>query len=111
MKFKLREVMTTIKLESDDSDNFIKDERLAEGYLNMCLEVITIKVFAMQIISQKLKNFKINHSQWAVPNFIIPKHDKTIRFISDFKEVNKRIKRYSFPMSDIKDLMLKPAGF
>ena len=36
---------------------------------------------------------KVNHSQWAAPNFVIPKKDETIRFISDFREHNKRIQR------------------
>jgi hypothetical protein len=29
-------------------------------------------------------------SKWALPSFIIPKKDKTIRFLSDLREVNKR---------------------
>ncbi len=28
-------------------------------------------------------------SEWASPSFIIPKKDNTVRFISDFREVNK----------------------
>ena len=54
---------------------------------------------------------KVNHSQWAAPTFLIPKPDKTIRFIGDFREVNKRIKRYPFPMPDVKDLVLKLEDF
>ena len=40
---------------------------------------------------------KVNHSQWAAPCFVIPKKDKTVRFLSNFRELNKRIKRYPFP--------------
>ena len=54
---------------------------------------------------------KINHSQWAAPCFVIPKKDKTIRFISDFRELNKRIKRTPFPLPKIQDLLLKLEGF
>ena len=32
---------------------------------------------------------KVNHSQWGAPNFVIPKKDETIRFITDFRELNK----------------------
>ena len=34
---------------------------------------------------------KVNRSEWAAPTFIIPKKDNTIRFISDFRELNKNI--------------------
>ena len=54
---------------------------------------------------------KVNRSEWAAPTFIIPKTDKTVRFISDFRELNKRIKRKPFPLPKIQDLMLKLEGF
>ena len=31
---------------------------------------------------------KINNSEWAAPTFIIPKKNGTVRFISDFRELN-----------------------
>jgi hypothetical protein len=34
-------------------------------------------------------------SEWALPSFIIPKKDKTVCFLSDFWEVNKRLVRKS----------------
>ena len=37
-------------------------------------------------------------SEWASPTFIIPKKNKTVRFLSDFREVNKRIVRKPFPI-------------
>ena len=54
---------------------------------------------------------KINQSEWAAPTFIIPKKDGTVRFISDFREVNKRIKRKPYPIPNIQDLLLKLEGF
>jgi hypothetical protein len=54
---------------------------------------------------------KINRSEWGSPTFIIPKKDGTLRFISDFQELNKRIKRKPFPLPKIQDLLLKLEGF
>jgi hypothetical protein len=38
-------------------------------------------------------------SEWALPSFIKPKKDKTVRFLSEFWEVNKTLVRKpcSFP--------------
>ena len=40
-------------------------------------------------------------SEWASPSFIIPKSDQTVRMISDFREVNKRLVRKPFPIPKI----------
>ena len=54
---------------------------------------------------------KVNRSEWAAPTFIIPKKDKTVRFISDFRELNKRLRRKPYPIPKIQDLLLKLEGF
>ena len=54
---------------------------------------------------------RINDSEWATPTFIISKKDATVRFISDFCELNKCIKRKPFPIPKIQDLLLKLDGF
>ena len=54
---------------------------------------------------------KVNHSTWAALCFIIPKKDTTIRFLSDFSKLNKRIKRYLFLIPNIQDLLMKLEGF
>ncbi len=54
---------------------------------------------------------KVNRSEWAAPTFIIPKKDGTVRFISDFRELNKKIKRKPYPIPKIQDLLLKLEGF
>ena len=53
----------------------------------------------------------MNHSQWGAPNFVIPKKDETIRFITAFRELKKRIKRKPYPIPKIQDLLMKLEGF
>ena len=40
---------------------------------------------------------KFNRSQWGAPTFLISKKDSIVRFISEFRELNKRIFRQPFP--------------
>ncbi len=50
-------------------------------------------------------------SEWASPSFIIPKKDKTICFLSDFWEVNKRLVRKPFPFPKISTVLQEIQGF
>ena len=54
---------------------------------------------------------KVNRSEWAAPAFIIPKKDGRVRFISDFRRLNKQIKRSPYPLPHIKDMLLKVSNF
>jgi hypothetical protein len=42
---------------------------------------------------------------WCAPSFIIPKKDGRVRFITDFRELNRRIRRKPWPMPHITDLL------
>jgi hypothetical protein len=50
-------------------------------------------------------------SEWALPSFIVPKKDGTVRFLSNFHEVNKRIVRTLFPISKISTVLQELEGF
>jgi hypothetical protein len=54
---------------------------------------------------------QVNRSQWGAPTFIIPKKDDTVRFISDFHKLNKRIKRQPYLIPKIQNLLLNLEGF
>ena len=49
----------------------------------------------------------IQESEWASPSFIMPKKSKdpreqeTVRFLSDLKELNKRVTRKPYPLPKI----------
>jgi hypothetical protein len=44
-------------------------------------------------------------SKRALPSFIIPKKDKTVRFLSDFGEVNMRLVRKPFPTPKVSTVL------
>ncbi len=50
-------------------------------------------------------------SEWASPSFIIPKKDKTVRFLSDFWEGNKRLVRKPFPIPKTSTVLQEIEGF
>ncbi len=50
-------------------------------------------------------------SEWALPSFIVPKKDKTVRFLSDFWEVKKRLVRKPFPIPKISTVLQDIKGF
>ena len=54
---------------------------------------------------------RINHSPWATPMFIVPKKDKSIHVVSDFRRLNVHIKRMPYPLLHINDMLLKVSHF
>jgi hypothetical protein len=51
------------------------------------------------------------NSEWAAPTFIIPKKEGTVRFVTDFRQLNKTLKRKPFPIPNIQDILQKIGGF
>ncbi len=50
-------------------------------------------------------------SKWASPTFIIPKKQGTVRFVTSFIEVNKRIIRTPYPVPKISTVLQEMDGF
>ncbi len=50
-------------------------------------------------------------SQWASPTFIIPKKNITVRTITNFRELNKRIVRRPYPIPKISPTLQELEGF
>jgi hypothetical protein len=50
-------------------------------------------------------------SRWASPTYIIPKKDSTVRTISDFRELKKRIVRKPYPIPKISTIVQELEGF
>ena len=71
---------------------------------------LTLKQELYQLEALNIIN-KFNCSQWGMPTFIIPKKDRTVWFIFDFREPKKRILRQPYPIPKIQDLLLRIEGF
>ena len=54
---------------------------------------------------------RVELSEWGSPTFIIPKKDNRIRFVSDFRRLNKKIKRKPYPLPKISDTLQQLEGF
>ena len=79
-------------------------------FLIPCIHELTFKqeidiLEALKVIK------KVNRSQWDAPTFLIRKKDSTVRFISNFRELNKRILNRPYPIPNIQDLLLRLEGF
>ena len=54
---------------------------------------------------------RIERSEWAFPTFLIPKKDGRVRWISDFRRLNKLITRSRYFLPNIPAIMQKRSGF
>ena len=53
-----------------------------------------------------------NDSEWGSPSFAQPQpKSNLVRFLSDFRNLNKQLKRKPYPMPKINTMLLKLEGF
>jgi hypothetical protein len=54
---------------------------------------------------------RCSDSEWAAPNFIIPKKNGTVRFILDFRRLNEELKRKPYPIPKIAQMLQELENF
>ena len=53
-----------------------------------------------------------NNSEWGAPSFAQPKpKSNQVRFLSDFRNLNKKLKQKPYPMPKINEILLRLQGF
>ena len=53
-----------------------------------------------------------NDSEWGAPSFAQPKAKTNhFRFLSDFRHLNRQLKRKPYPMPKIREMLLNLEGF
>ena len=72
-------------------------------------EVISRK--EVEILHQIGLSKKENCSYWGAPTFIQPKKNGTVRFLSNFRKLNQRIRRKPLPIPKVQDMLLNLEGF
>jgi hypothetical protein len=54
---------------------------------------------------------RVTGSPYCFPTFIIPKKDGRVRWVSDFRDLNKILKRRTYPLPNIMDILTRRTGY
>ena len=70
----------------------------------------TFKTEIKRLVKLKVLE-EVRESEWGSPTFILPKKNGSVRFLSDFRQLNTKIKRKPYPLPRIGDVLQQLEGF
>ena len=89
-----------------------------EGSKPVNIRPYSIPVSSREVFKKELDRLvkagvlkKETDSAWASPSFLMPKKDGSVRFLTDFRQVNQRLVRKPYPLPKILDIMQTLEGF
>ena len=79
---------------------YIRNRALYLGYISKHTHLVDIGKFS-----------PLETSEWTSPNFVIPKKDGRVRWVSDLRALNEVVARRQYPLPIIKDVLKKRNGY
>ena len=94
------------------------DFELKEGEQPFHLKPYPVPIIHLDTLKKEINRLvqigvlrPVQESEYASPSIIIPKKNKMVRFVSDFRVLNTKLKRKPFPIPRIQDLLTSLGGF
>ena len=91
---------------------------LVEGAQPIYLHMYSVPHLQLPLFKKELDRLcsigvliRCGASEWGAPTFIIPKKDGRVRWVSDFRALNKLIKRKIYPFPVILDILRRRSGY
>lgn len=119
---KLEDVLSKVKELFDGSlghynGGKIKLE-LEDGAVPFHSKAYSIPISQQQAFKKELQHLveigvlsKAGPSEWAAPTFCIPKKDGRIRWLTDFRALNKNLRRHTYPLPLIDEIVRRRKGY
>ena len=99
--------------ETDPVDFELKDDAKPHSQRHYPVPHLYKKTFKKEL--DRLEKLgvleKVQQSEWGSPTFIVPKKDGRIRFVSDFRRLNQKLKRKPYPLPRISDTLQQLENF
>ena len=91
---------------------------LIENPVPVCRRPYTIPTSQLAVFKEELRRLisigvieKAQRSEWIAGTFIVPKKDGRVRWITDFRGLNKSLRRKVYPLRKISEIFQRRSGY